>query len=448
MVYNDNFLMPINEAYFGKTQEVKDIIKQIGIIRTEELGVEPNNKFKRGRYAPTANTNPEMIKLNRMLEKMFGFKCCAVVIDQMAAPNACTLPVSMQMKSMIHNPAKMVEKTKNGYRYKDEAKYCLWINISSGLFTDGEYTDAEIAAIMFHEIGHNFAASFDGQLGGLVLMRVMFYYISAMIQVVIDIATRGDASGVIGLVGNIEFVRILKTKWNELASNIFIFKGMDVLWNCIKILYNAIATVINDIIMGLLGLNPFVMLAVALGAVANWPSQIFKLITGGYKDEQFADSFPAMYGLGPELASALAKLNNDPSPKTLSSYIFKQSPIFGQVADCFQFPLYMMSTLFDEHPQIGARFQMEMDLLEDEVNKKNVDPKMKVEMKRAINEIKDVYNKEVKVQSQDPNMAHVCTRMYQDFLMTMNKGDVKSDWFKNSKVIKNINKTDERLKNK
>lgn len=388
-----------------------------------------------------------MIKLNNLLEQFFGFKLCSIYIEQIATPNACTLPISCQFKSFVTSPRKMIEKTKNGYRYKKEAEYSLFIMITSGLFTDSEYTDEEIAAVIFHEIGHNFSSALDGNLGGLILIRMIIFYIDSITKAIITMISKGDPSAAINLIKQSEFFQGLNAWWLDLSRKIPIIKGLTVLWNTVKAFINGITTFLSDIIEGIFGFNPLLAIAAALAPIMNWPSQIFKLITGGYKDEQIADAFAAMYGLGPNLSSALAKMNNNPTSKSWITKIFQQSPIIGHVGNLFQIPLYVMSTIFDEHPQIGARFKVQTDLLENELAKNNIDPRMKAEIKRQLNEINKEFDTNVRIKTDKmQGIPRAYQRMYQEFLMDKNGGDVKGSLFKTDDVINTINDTDKKLK--
>ena len=58
---------------------------------------------------------------------------------------------NVKMSDMV-----MADK-QNGYKFVPNNNFVLLVNIAYGLIADPQYTDAEIVAVILHEIGHNFA---------------------------------------------------------------------------------------------------------------------------------------------------------------------------------------------------------------------------------------------------------------------------------------------------
>ena len=93
----DNTLISINEVYFGKTKELLEIESLIGVIR-EKYGPKKGdniiNKYVyKGDRAKT-NSSPEMLKINRLFEKAFGFESFFLMVIHLGTQNAMTMPVS------------------------------------------------------------------------------------------------------------------------------------------------------------------------------------------------------------------------------------------------------------------------------------------------------------------------------------------------------------------
>ena len=65
-------LSVLNEVYIGKTPELLAIEHQLDIIRQRYMGKYHN---------PKINSDPDLIKFNRMIEDYFGFGCFALQIE-------------------------------------------------------------------------------------------------------------------------------------------------------------------------------------------------------------------------------------------------------------------------------------------------------------------------------------------------------------------------------
>lgn len=431
----------INEAYFGKTQNIKKIIDQIGIIR-KKAGVKVGSNLSSKKYSPTINTWPEVIALNHLLENEFGFKVCSVTINQNAQLNAYTMPISFSWDiGSGRKPSKMVKASNTGFRYSPEAKYAVMLNITSGLMFDNRLTDEEITALMMHEIGHNFSTAMSDQLGGLVITRVIIDVAQHIFNAIVkrDPQSIGQAAGTIILSSN--GVKNVISSINNMLDKCGVLKVLSNFKDGMGAFFNTIMTVGNDIVDFLMSFNPIATVAGAIGQVFNWPMQIFKLITGGYKDEQFADAFPGMYGLGPDLTSALVKLERGNQGFKLYDAVHNSST-FGPIANLVQFPIYFMQTLFDEHPNLSARFKMQLDLLENEMDKQNLDPRMRKEIKAQIDAINKEFDTAIRTTDKEkPTDPYLCKKLYQTWLFDNHDGDLKASSFQNKDIAKDIDTT-------
>lgn len=428
-------LSVVSEAYFGRTPGVNQIIEQIGIIR-RKAGVEVGGSKKSVKYNITANTWPETIELNHMLEKEFGFKVCSVSIIQEAKLNAFTIPISTAWDiSKQHAPDKMIMSTKTGFKYKPECGYSVMLNITSGLLFDNNFTDAEVTAVIFHEIGHNFSTAFSNELGGLLKAKYLIT-LAESILAGIRLALKTHNTNPINVMAPAATQMVITS--NEVKKvvatiNNFLDKN-GILQFCSNVkdfmctVSNAIKTAGENILDWLISLNPVATLIGALGNIAGWSQQLIKSLLGGYKDEQFADAFPGMYGLGSELTSALTKMMKGSQGFALYDVLHK-TPVIGRIANTIQFPMYFTQTLFDEHPQLAARFKTELDLLENELKKENLDPRIKKEIKSQIDTINKDFNTLIRVTDENKGKEdpYVCQRIYQAWLFDNYEGDLKAN---------------------
>lgn len=368
----------INEAYIGD-KPLEPILKQINKLRRPYI-----NKGFTEKFFNDFNTDPELFKLNRMIEDFFGFKTCSINLINNNIFNAYTFPVSLRN----FNSSKNLISTSNGFKFKKEAEYCLMIFIYSGIMFDNDITDREILALLLHEIGHNFSAAMSNNLSTLKdIQHITRIPITAMAMLLFFIPGyfRVGSSGfqyTTKLVLKIE--EKLKKEHPELCNAIDRIKGagnifthiisqiLDILDN-ISILFNPISTIINSIIQ-------------TIKNNLNLTSIFFGM--GGKKDEQLSDNFATMYGYGTDLNSALAKMENNGS--YMATKIVKEIPFIGALQQMVIIPIEFVAYALDPHPKNVYRALDSIKYLEMELNNYTNDPKMKKEIKKEIDELYDI----------------------------------------------------------
>ena len=118
----------LQEVYFGK-ESVEPILKQLTVVR-DKLAMKP--------VTPTTNLDPEIIKLNRIVEKIFGFNSFAFYIQPDHLPNAYTWTTAyatlMSIGQMTGNFAANTNKYDDG-----EANYKLPIFDSKDFKTGSSF---------------------------------------------------------------------------------------------------------------------------------------------------------------------------------------------------------------------------------------------------------------------------------------------------------------------
>ena len=115
MIFKDNIL---NEVYFGKTKEMLAIENQLDKFRNKYLGKYVFNTH--------VNSDPELLKFNRMIEDYFGFGCFACHIINQMLVNAFTAPIDYRIDvggTTINN---LIADKKTLYLY---IKRIFWIYI-------------------------------------------------------------------------------------------------------------------------------------------------------------------------------------------------------------------------------------------------------------------------------------------------------------------------------
>lgn len=363
---------PVNEAYFGKTKEIQNIENQLDIFR---------NKYM-GRYILNmkVNTDPELIKLNRMFEDYFGFGCFMIDIINEPITNAFTVPVDYRYDVVRDGSDLLIDK--KGYKFKREKDYSTIVTVYSGAIFNPEFTTGEIMALILHEIGHNFAAAINGHHG--VMTNI---YVSTVYSINCIALISGNIFALKELIGNeMEFVRWInniKKKLLQSNSTLLIIPGT---FRLIKSIINTANIAVSDIdriLTGGIGILYKLIITTMIKLYNGVKNPIgFAINTFSlpirYGDERIADNFPTMYGYGQDNISLQDKLNT--SGADSASVImkkFNKIPVLSTLVHMTELPPMLIFTLFDEHPEGIGRCKDQLDLLKHEVQKEDLDPKMK-----------------------------------------------------------------------
>lgn len=364
----------LSEAYFGKSKNIQAIETQLGIFRNKYKGA--NTYF--GNYSE----NPELQKLNRLFEKAFGFHCFSINIIRQQLANAYTIPISVKWDTgNTFNPAKLkslavVDST--GLKYKKDNNLVVICNITAGIMFSDIYTDGEVLAIILHEIGHNFAEALDS---GISLNSMILSYLIVLFTILDMIQGRINLNGL--------------TNFNALDK-----LGIDIKkWiaeNCKPI--GAIAMIMSGffglIQDGLMNINYLLQSFVPSAILQQIPSKIMGMIIKptAYRNEKIADRFATMYGYGPELSSALSKLETVGSGITIKQQM-DEVPVIGFIFNLVPTFAKICITPFDEHPMWSERLEDQIRALEYELKKADLDSKMKKEIEFEVKQIRDLKKK-------------------------------------------------------
>ena len=141
-----------------------------------------------------------------------------------------------------------------------------------------------------------------------------------------------------------------------------------------------------------------------------------------YVDEKYADSFATIYGYGPELASALKKIEH-----LRGTHEDKQNGILsyasGMIALGTEF-------LFDDHPNLMARMNLIVENLEHELDSnKSIDRKTKSDINKQIKETKALMKQYMNLQKS--SKYDVPKKLYISAIMSIIPNSTEGDIFGN-----------------
>lgn len=390
-------LLSITEAYFGD-----DILKKAQThLSNYRKDVMENSSFLK-------YSHPELIAFDREIEKIFGFYVFDLNVVEANMTNACTMPVSWKLGYNLRNPNKCTFNRKTGYKYDPDLKYCCSMEIYTGIFTNPQYTDREVMAVILHEIGHNFqevALDYEGKFGLNAIKKNMavLMYFRVIIDAIVDSIVRGNPTIAINTIKSLVeglftdsmmFGRIEAdaTKWFA-RSFPAAFRMLDIFASAT----GKVSAFVMDIIASAFYLfNTFLLynpatLLLNVGITLIGGLNPINLVTLGvaYNDERFADNFATMYGYGPETASVQKKFATHSFSNSVEKAL-NYSPMIGAMADLVWAPIKVASGMFDEHPSTTVRINDQAALLRKELERNSNNPRMKQQIKKEMLEVEAI----------------------------------------------------------
>lgn len=369
--------MLVTEAYFGKTETLQEIEKQIGVIRQVAL-----NKYT------DINRSPEVLKLNRLFEKQFGMDCFALYIEQNNTINAYTMPVALNFDvSMKINLSTMVTAdTQNGYRFKEGNNLCIICNVYLGLIKNTDFTDAEIVAVILHELGHNFADCIYKQIYVYNQARSEGYLKWLIWSTILTLGLKGPSN----LAAYLRFNNKHKSKVNKKTRK----RRIRGLLKGIKASTQDFGSYIDEILARLQGtsIRRNVEASRKRAEEKGIPAKVKKSLNR--QNEVIADKFAGIYGYGPEQASALVKMHLQVSKASIT---VDKIPFIGKSNNADYDEACKDVYKFDEHPHVIQRLNEEIKTLEYEIAKADIDPKLIEAAKAQVEQLKTLRDTITKV---------------------------------------------------
>ena len=407
----------MNEAYFGKTPAVKKIEAIIDQLKRKYDGQYTNM---------SVHNDPLRYKLNKQIEDTFGFGVVDVQFIQSMMVNAMTYPVGFDLGASITGDDALAIDKSNGYKFKKEYGYSTIIIFYTGLIFRPEISASEVTAILLHEIGHNFTF--------VALRRVGYVQLAA--NALLTVATLGHYWVWYGNWGK----KVSVDFWNYIDQNIPVAGEVYRMCQMMLSMYTWICANVLDIInMSMVMSAPatvfkfierYLVSIVAPGK--NWLDNAYKFLLlpkeylVGYSDEQFADSFAAMYGYGPELNTALRKLEESET-NLIGRQAISAIPWIRWYYDLIMLPLNFIIQGLDVHPENVARLTNTLRQLETDLKDKRYSPAMRRRLQEDIRNMREQVEKikELKTSAEKSSDPRLIRNTYDMFLINVLDGDLK-----------------------
>lgn len=377
----------VDEAYFGKTSEVKKIEQAIHVARQPYLG---KNLLTDGNFYNDKN----IMKVGDAIQKAFNFSVVDFNIKNDSSLNAYCIPISSSLTSLAAVKTKIVIDKNGKLKCRNQnSLMCAYIRIHIGMWGNTEFTDAEITAILLHEIGHCVQYFTNSHVG-------RFTVTNTIVQNILDlIKTQSKDPNLIAnlsidvvmdlILNSITLSKVNnKIKQNSILSNVFgtvdAIKGI-YLYLCYSIFavfnllpLNKIKNNVNSLLININNPDP-----IKIG------KKITRSITGK-PSEYNADSFAVAFGYSEDLASSLLKMELSNSQSgTAVEEIINNIPIIGTIDNVISIPFMILLSPFISHPLTPKRINAMVVELETELKRSDLSPAMKKEVKENIKAIKE-----------------------------------------------------------
>ena len=382
--YRNNYIL--NEAYVGKTPILMQIEDKIGELR-ENL---PS-------YNDDINRTKYVLELNRLFEKQFKMKIFALMIDKQKEINAFTY--SLNCKIDIAEKYRTIDNfiiadKNNGYYFKPNNNICVMVHISWGILAAKELTNGEVLAIILHEIGHNFSASIYNRLyvanRELLIQYKKYLKNNIILHSILTVFTFGlDLPFLIDSIkqynnpeysnkkANKKQKKYQKKKESKLRGWLSGIKGKS---SDKSNFYGELAARKS----GDEYINKY------YDALDNDPnfSKEKNAKSNERIDEVIADKFTAIYGYGPELSTGLLKM--DEYVSDAKRKIFEDNDKKAIEANAKYEAAFRKIHDYDCHPQSVQRAYECLKVLRREVEKDDLDPKVRDVILEQISQFEDI----------------------------------------------------------
>lgn len=368
----------VNETYFGKSKELEIIEKSF------DKAIQSKDKIDASSLGIVA----------KQLQKKFGFDNVSIGIDKTPGLNAYTYIDIADIK-------KMKIKTSEGYKALP-GNTCSILVVFSPAMLSGVLSGKELTAITLHEIGHQFASK---RILNSSSLRYMASYIRGLSELdkIIRIASQETNS----IADMFMMIRRVISKLTEDA--VFAIKYVI---NTLILLKDILKTPTLKDTYNLIGDST--KSNRIMNYIKNF-DKVKKPIKVHDLEEEMADSFATIYGYGPELASALTKIEASDIDEEFDQYdnsfynLYIYIPIYTLLS-------YICTSDSGIAIQTSRRVYAQLLTLRKEMNDINTDAKTKKRILADIDELEKVYGKYIdeRIDAAERNKVKSTTDRYNE----------------------------------
>lgn len=370
----------LNEAYLGKTKELKHMEDLIDKIR-KKYG-DKGNLHSLNQLFNTTENSKEWQDLRKAFEDTFGFYSVSLMLDTSSElPNASTFPVNIALDANVRAPFAVSVKGR-GIKYDKKQKFCTIIYVGAPLLFSKTLTSAEILAVLLHEVGHNFDTAVLPGFMGIPIIRTLYIVSQADLNQLPVLFLYLTSSG-----------RYINNRINNIIQS---DKGLLRIRNMMTLFIYRISYFESIVDKFLYPIIKVKNLRNIISAIFITPVIVARLVLEAnvftYHSETFADSFATLLGYGPELQSALVKLDDVTDEGVGIDDFIKQVPLVGHFLGVNEFIWDHIASMIDGHPNKNARIKTSISLLEKDLEDPRIDKKTKYQVQSDLKKLNKIYD--------------------------------------------------------
>lgn len=401
---------PICERYYGETKDITEFINILGEYR-HKYWTDNALDFAHWMKFQGAEIDPLLLKLIDKMKYIWGFTSLSFFVmpgmDGNAMTFTCDHKIDKNIMKSNNSKDHPIEYTINGPRYKKEYQMSCMVMIFTGIIFNKRFTDREVAAIIIHEIGHNFQSVIMDNTPAVLFASKMEIGLAYLEHLITSSDTPTKTLMVI-LKDMAKSSIVLSNTFEKLAAemqgNMIDNLNSDSLSasekNTIK-LYSAVMTSAYSLTMHYENIKL---------TFSDYKRMFMRLIEGeyigyiktklkttldeiwrdifpvGYKHEEIADSFATDLGLGPEIASGMEKFADE----GIMSDPFNLHPVLRNIKDLIMTPFRLIHSTTDEHPREAARIENALQELLTDYKYGYFDPSQKRKIEEDIAELRRI----------------------------------------------------------
>ncbi len=368
----------LNELYVGETKFVEQLIQAISEARKPYVG-----KMQR-----PIKGDRNLIKIGDMIAEEFGFYGVSFNVPFETSLNAMTYAVTMSFDKPVRS-LKPQYNPKLGMKHAPVNQLCTLIVVTSGVWFNPEFTDREIAAAILHEVGHSFVVQTDRVMPILETARLV-----TLVQILFEAYVaiiNADPQGVKSTITNLVYTNnttksLMVTIDKEISKNP-LFSGIS---NISDYVFGILIQVIKEIAAVMSPVSKLSAIPSTLYTTIIQMLLLQPIINWDRSQEYLSDSFAGMYGLGPEIASFLTKIEYSPNASgSVIEKIVNKIPVIGAINQSVNIPILLITDTVSVHPSTVARTRKLISELEKEVNNSDLSASTKKALKANIECLKE-----------------------------------------------------------
>lgn len=370
----------LNEAYFGKHPLLREVETQMDII---------TKKVKRNPlYDVTTSKENKIIMQN--MEKLFNVESFSLVwSSDFSNSNGYTVTLSHIMQ--FKNDLKTV-KTSNGIRFAKSKGLHMVVVLQTGLILTGGLNPSQLTAVLLHEIGHNF---YNTKF--TVFMNKYFSFLQVFLELIQKLI-KFDLKEFKNYLLKLPVISLKSNNVRKVLNKLIrdknkIYSGSTVLLTLVKGFIDLTFQAASILAMFLT--LPTYYAKKVVRTFNFLPNTILEMFMESlfktYEQERFSDTFASMYGYSKEIVEVRSKFDSRANTFMVEKGLSK-IPVFGSLVLIYQESFNAVNRFSSYYDNGRTSAQSQIEYIRNELNKENINPKLRKELEEQIVLLEKLYD--------------------------------------------------------